>query len=126
MLKIFIIRLALVLPLLLAEVSLAGPHKLRVTDPALAKSLVAQGGRVLADYQSFQLIEVDELPAAKILSGGRIQLVDRFDSIQLNARSLDTRATKVRSALAKTAATFSGRRLQLALSEAQRLAVVGM
>lgn len=106
-------RLGLLLLLFLAEVALAAPHKLRVTDPALAKSLVAQGGRVLADYQSFQLIEVEEMPAAKILSGSGVQLVDHFDRVQLNTRSLDTRMTKTRSALARTAVAFSGRRLQL-------------
>ena len=101
------------LPLLLTAAALAGPHKLRVTDRALAESLVAHGGRVLADYQSFLLIEVAELPAAKIFAAGHVQPADHLDTIQLNATSLDTKTSVARSALNKTPAAFSGRHLQL-------------
>ncbi len=101
------------LPLLLTTAALATPHKLRVTDRALAESLVAQGGRVLADYQNFQLLEVDELPPAKTVSDLHIQVVDRFDTVQLNGTSLNTRILAARSSLAKPAAAFSGRQLQL-------------
>ena len=113
MLKHIFIRLVLLLPLLLAAAALAAPHKLRVTDRALAESLVAQGGRVLADYQSFQLIEVDQLPSAKIFAGGRVQQADQLDAIQLNTQSLDTRTTAARTSLAKTPALISGRGMRL-------------
>ena len=95
----------------MATAALAGPHKLRVTDRALADSLIAQGGKLLGDYKSFELIEVEEAPAAKI-ADGRAQLVDSYNSIQLNAKSLDTRTPEIQ-ALRKSSGTFAGRRLQL-------------
>ena len=113
MLNLFFKRLVLLLPLLLTTAALAGPHKLRVTDRALAESLVAQGGRVLADYQSFQLIEVDELPPAKIFAAHQVQLADHLDTIQFNSVSLDTGTSVAQSSLAKTPVTFYGRQLRL-------------
>ena len=91
--------------------ALAGPHKLRVTDRALAESLVAQGGRVLADYQGFQLIEVAALPSAKILGDHRVQVMDHFDTLQFNATTLNTRTLPTRSALLKPAAASPGSQL---------------
>ncbi len=113
MMKFVFMRLGLLLPLLLAASALGGPHKLRVTDRALTEALVAQGGRVLADYQSFQLIEVPELPPAKVFAAHQVEVLDRLDTIQLNAKSVDTRNTVARSSLVKTPATFPGRRLHL-------------
>src|SRR5450756_561055 len=111
MLKSVFHRLGLFLPMVMAATVLAGPHKLRVTDRALADSLIAQGGKLLTDYKSFQIVKVEETPSAKIASG-RAQLVDNYNSIQLNAKSLDTRAPEIQ-ALRKGSGTFAGRRLQL-------------
>jgi hypothetical protein len=111
MLKSVFHRLGLFLPMVMAATALAGPHKLRVTDRALAESLIAQGGKLLTDYKSFQIVEVEETPSAKI-AAGRAQLVDNYNSIQLNAKSLDTRTPEIQ-ALRKGSGTFTGRRLQL-------------
>jgi uncharacterized repeat protein (TIGR01451 family) len=72
----------------------ARPHKLRVHDPAQAAELKAHGARLLADYGSFQLLETDDpsLAAEKL---PRVEPVDHFDFIELNAGPLDTRASEV-------------------------------
>ena len=55
---------------LLAMVSIVGiasaqTHKLRVNDPALAKGLIERGGKLIADYGGFQLIESAETLTAR-------------------------------------------------------------
>jgi len=106
MLKKLICPLSLVLAATFATAAWGGTHKVRVNDPALAKSLVARGGRLIADYGSFQIIESDTVPAAPA------ELVDDFDVIQLNARRLDTRAPETQ-ALRRPVAAVSGKRLHL-------------
>ena len=48
----------------------SGPHKWRVNDPDLAKTLIANGGKLVADYGSFQLIQADD-PALTNLDSSR-------------------------------------------------------
>ncbi len=96
---------------LTAGVCLGAPHKLRVNDPALAQSLVAQGGRLVADYGAFQVVETDQTPSLKP-DDARIQAADRFDFIQLGSKSLNTRAPEARL-LRKAVGAFTGRRLHL-------------
>ena len=108
----FLRQFGFVLAGVLAVSAQAGPHKLRVPDRAVAESLLAHGGRLLADYPSFQLIEVDEVPVTKSFAASHFQVVDQFDAIQLNARSLDTRV-RADVPMQKSAATFAGRRLQM-------------
>jgi hypothetical protein len=45
----------------------ARPHKVRVSDPAAAAELKAQGARLLADYGSFQLFETVAAPTTAAL-----------------------------------------------------------
>src|SRR5689334_7435556 len=91
----FLATLAAALSFALVVNSQAVSHKLRVTDRALAESLIAQGGRLLADYQSFQLFEVDELPVTKNTSANRPQTADHFNTIELNAKTLDTSVREI-------------------------------
>jgi hypothetical protein len=95
----------------LAGVSLTAPHKWRVSDPALAKSLVAHGGTLVADYGGFQLIQADDT-ALTNLDASWLENVDESDAIRLNAAQLDTRAAEIQ-ARRKPAGAFSGKRLHL-------------
>ncbi len=111
------VRVLRILVLLLAVVfsrnsALARPHKVRVSDPAAATELKAQGARLLADYGSFQLYETDIAPAPGTLKRERVESADETDFIELNAGHLDTRATEV-VALRKTVAAFAGKKLHL-------------
>ncbi|HTA94517.1 MAG TPA: S8 family serine peptidase, partial [Verrucomicrobiae bacterium] len=94
-----------------AASSQAAPHKLRVSDPALAQSLVARGGKLIADYGGFQLVEADDSVLAN-LDESRVERQDDFDEIKLNAKSLNTRTPEIR-ALRKSAGNFSGKHLHL-------------
>ena len=96
---------------LITGTALAGPHKIRVTDPALTRSLVAQGARIVAEYDSFQIVEAEE-SSLRPQDVVRVQSADRFNFIELNSRSLDTRAPAVRS-LRKQLTSFDGKRLHL-------------
>lgn len=90
----------------------ARPHKVRVSDPAAAAELKAQGALLLADYGSFQLFATDAPPAPATLKRDRVESADESDFIELNAGPLDTRATEV-IALRKTALPFAGKKLHL-------------
>ena len=89
----------------------ARPHKLKVHNPALAASLLAQGGRLIADYGSFQLVETDD-PSSANGNKANAEVADEFDFIQLNAGHLDTRAPEI-AALRQAVGNFKGKRLHL-------------
>src|SRR5215208_3481854 len=95
--------------LLCAGVAMAAPHKVRVNDPELIRSLVAGGARVIADYGSFQLIETEKMPAA---GDPRLETADDLDVIELHARRLNTRAPEIQ-ALRGTRGAAAGKRLHL-------------
>lgn len=91
--------------------ALAATHKVRVQDPALAKELLSRGGRLVADYGNFQLIETDE---AKPADGraDRAELADDSDHLELNTGRINTRSPQAKS-LRKSRGAFVGQRLHL-------------
>ena len=101
----------LVCLMLSAGAAWSAPHTLRVSDPALAQSLVALGGKLIADYGGFQLVEADDSILTN-LDGNRVEQRDDFDEIKLNAKTLNTRAAEI-AALRKPAGNFSGKHLHL-------------
>ena len=84
------------LAVLLSFSAEAVPQKVRVSDPALARSLIARGGRLVEDYGGFQVVETEEDPAG-LTASGRAQVLDEPDVIRLNSGILDTRQPTVRS-----------------------------
>ncbi|MGC3956785.1 MAG: hypothetical protein QM813_02120 [Verrucomicrobiota bacterium] len=108
-LRILVLSLAVIFS---RNSAFARPHKIRVSDPAAAAELTAQGAHLLADYGSFQLFETDIAPATATLKRDQVEGVDETDFIELNAGALDTRATEV-VALRKTVAAFAGKKLHL-------------
>ncbi|NOS71733.1 MAG: S8 family serine peptidase [Verrucomicrobia bacterium] len=102
------IQLALA-AVLCVSTSAAAPHKVRVRDVAEEQSLIARGGKVIADYGSFRLIETKEdFPGGK----KREQREDDSDVIELNARRLNTTTAEVK-ALRKPRSPFFGKQLHL-------------
>ena len=86
-------------------------HKVQVSDPAVAREIVAEGGRLRADYGHFQLYEVEQInPDLPGKSGAEIR--DEYNRIELNAAPIDTTATTAKT-LRKTVGAFSGKRLHL-------------
>ena len=94
-----------------ASAAWAAPHKWRVGDSTLAKSLVARGGKLIADYGAFQIIQADDT-ALTNLDASRMENEDEYDAIKLNAARLDTRAAEIQ-ALRRPAGAFAGKRLHL-------------
>ncbi len=91
--------------------SASGVHKLQVNDPALAGQIVAAGGRLVADYEGFQLYEMAQVPAG-LAANRHVQLRDEYNRVLLNAARLDTTRREVQ-ALRVPAGNFAGKRMRL-------------
>jgi len=89
----------------------AVPHKLRVNDPAAASALAAQGGKIIASYGAFTVIEADDAALAHV-NTNHLEIADDWNLIRLNARQMDTRAPEIK-ALRKSRGAFAGKRLHL-------------
>src|ERR1700722_7397404 len=96
---------------LLAATRPAAAHKVKVSDPSIAKLIVEDGGQLLADYGSFQLYEGDPL-RPEVLQAENTEVRDDSNQILLNAASIDTSAAAVK-ALRHPVGAFNGKRLHL-------------
>jgi hypothetical protein len=98
--------LGLVLLLLAADMDALparrGSRKVRVSDPVRARMVRDQGGRLIADYGSFQLFEVDAARAPGLLAVAGVEPRDEEDLVLLNARTIDTREETIEPAAAFT------------------------
>ncbi len=91
--------------------TLAATHKVRVKDPALAAELLTQGGRLVADYAGFQLIETDAARPADDRAD-RAQLTDDSNYLEFNSGRIDTSSPQARAGRMSRGA-FQGKRLHL-------------
>ncbi len=87
-------------------------HKIRVSDPAVAQRIEAQGGKVLADYGGFKLMEVNSTATGEFAGDASVEPRDGDNRILLNAGEFDT-AAGAATAMRKTSVSFQGRRLHL-------------
>lgn len=108
---IFVILAAFVVSTFGAESGVAATHKVRVKDRALAQQLIERGGKLVADYGSFQIIATAEV-FEENQSRGRAQSNAAADFIELNARRINTRSPEARL-LRKVRGGFAGRQLHL-------------
>ncbi|HEV2394056.1 MAG TPA: S8 family serine peptidase [Verrucomicrobiae bacterium] len=86
-------------------------HKVVVRNPAVGAQIAAQGGRLIADYGSSQLYEVQQLSPV-LAATPQAEVHDEYNFILLNAARLDTRRAEVK-ALHKPAGSFAGKRMHL-------------
>jgi hypothetical protein len=86
-------------------------HKVRVTDPGLAKQIEAQGGKLIADYGGYQLYDAPRL-SPDLATNSHVEIHDEYNKIMLNAAHLDTTKPEVK-ALRKAAGDFKGKRMHL-------------
>lgn len=95
-----------------ASKGIGGPGKLvlRVDDPKDTAELVALGGRLVEDYQGFQLIEISETLA--VTPGKSAQVLADNNVIRLNALSIDTASLKAQESRAPLA-QFEGKQLRI-------------
>jgi hypothetical protein len=90
----------------------SGPlHKVRVKDRAQAQQLIERGGKLVADYGSFQIILTEESVAGTKLRG-RNEADDAADFIELNAQRINTRSPEAR-AMRKARGSVAGQQLHL-------------
>ncbi len=75
-------------------------HKVSVSDRQTLSALKSEGGRVIADYGSFVLLEVNDEVASSLRDSAKAQLVDENNLVLLNAAKIDTSLEKpIRSAV---------------------------
>ncbi len=74
------------------------------------QALKANGGRVIADYGSFVLLEVNDALAAEVENSSNAQIVDENNVVMLNAGAIDTRNEK---STASMVADKSGKQMRL-------------
>jgi hypothetical protein len=82
----------------------AQAHKAQVSDPVVARAIVARGGRLIADYGGWQLVETAQ-------TNGLVTR-DNYNFILLKSGRLDTSRPETQ-ALRQAAGSFSGKRLHL-------------
>ena len=85
---------------------LAAPHKIQVSDPATAQRIVAKGGRLLADYGSYQLYSVQTI-GTELTDATQTEVRDDYDRIELNAGMITT-TEPAAMALQKRISAFKG------------------
>ena len=87
-------------------------HFYRVEDPNLIGQMVEAGATVVAEYESFSLVESDASILTDLGAEAAVEPADRERIIHLNSGALDTREMEV-PAQSKTLAAFEGRRLHM-------------
>jgi hypothetical protein len=95
----------------LAAPDTASAHKIQVRDSATAKQIADDGGRLLADYGSYQLYRVDQVHTGLVQSGV-VELRDDCNLIRLNAVTIDTSTATVQ-AVSQTISSLRGKRMHL-------------
>ncbi len=93
---------------ILAVPRAASAHKVQVRDSATAKSIVSDGGRLLADYGSYQLYQVDQVRTGLVQSGA-VEIRDDGNLVRLNAATIDTSAAIVPAARQATSSNRGNR-----------------
>jgi hypothetical protein len=85
-------------------------HKVKVSDSRVAEQIAAQGGRLVSDYGSFKVFEVDSGTADSVQRAGAA-IADEDNLILLNAGAIDT-STPQAKALRASSAT-GGKQMRL-------------
>ena len=87
-------------------------HKIKVSDRGLSLAVEKKGGRLIADYGSYRIYEVDTATNKELTAGGLIESCDNYNLIVLNAVRIDT-TTNEAIALRKPVGSFKDKRLHL-------------
>src|SRR5262249_42280054 len=65
-------------------------HKVQIEDPNLVRDILALGGRLVANYGSFAVLDVDSDLAETLTQNPQVAVRDTYNVIQLNGGPLDT------------------------------------
>ena len=88
-------------------------HYYRVEDKNLVDQLVEAGATVLAEYESFSLLESDDSTVSLFKEDAALENADRERTILLNSGALDTREEEITVVQSKALTAFEGRKLHL-------------
>jgi hypothetical protein len=86
-------------------------HKVQARDPETARQITNDGGRLLADYGSYQLYQVDQV-RLELLQSGAVEVRDDCNLLRLNAACIDT-STAIVQAVRQTVSSSHGKRMHL-------------
>ncbi|HTS17437.1 MAG TPA: S8 family serine peptidase [Verrucomicrobiae bacterium] len=89
----------------------ASAHEVQVRDAATGKQVITDGGRLLADYGSYQLYEAAQVRTGLVQSGA-VELRDDSHLIQLNAATIDTSTASPETARQQVS-SIPGKRMRL-------------
>ncbi len=89
-----------------------GSLKVRVDDPRVAAEIESRGGRRVADYQSFSVLEVEPAVLQSLPAGRSAEVLGRENLVLLNAGAIDTSQAAAK-ALQRPRAGFSGKAMHL-------------
>lgn len=89
-------------------------HKLALSDRSAVEELQARGGRLIGDYESFAIVEVDSVTAKEMTGSGRAQARDEYNLVLLNAGAIDTTTHEAQSLSTQSVSSDSSEsRMQL-------------
>jgi hypothetical protein len=86
-------------------------HKVQVRDPETARQITNDGGRLLADYGSYQLYRIDQV-RPELLQSGAVEARDDCNLVRLNAACIDTSTATVQ-AVRQSVSSVHGKRMHL-------------
>ncbi|HKG23139.1 MAG TPA: S8 family serine peptidase, partial [Blastocatellia bacterium] len=87
-------------------------HKVRISDRNLARDLESNGARMVADYGSHVLLEIDGEAATQVSKDRRGEIRDDYNLIMLNAGAIDT-TTRVAASLSGVKLNSAGKKMHL-------------
>ncbi|HYP28851.1 MAG TPA: S8 family serine peptidase [Blastocatellia bacterium] len=87
-------------------------HKVRTSDRNLARDLASNGARLVADYGSHLLLEVDGEAARRVSKERRGEIRDDYNLIMLNAGAIDT-TTRAAASLSGIKLNAAGKKMHL-------------
>jgi len=87
-------------------------HKVQVSDASLAGRIGARGGRLVGNYETYQIYEVDTATIDSLASEPSIAVRDEDNLVMLNAGAIDTTGAEIQSARRPLGA-FEGKRMHL-------------
>ncbi|HWC77000.1 MAG TPA: S8 family serine peptidase, partial [Blastocatellia bacterium] len=88
-------------------------HKIQISDRRLAREIEKQGGKLVADYGSYQVMQVDSKTATNLSNASEVEVRDDYNLIMLNGGALDTSDDAFEKFREARLASFSGKRSQL-------------
>ncbi len=72
-------------------------HKVQVSDRALIEDLKARGHRLIADYGTYALVEVDAQTAKSLRDKPGVERRDEYNLVMLNTGALDTTRPEIKA-----------------------------